>query len=88
MEVLHIEKKGRMLSALDGFHIYRLTKQKLQINEASTDVRKPIYDILIKQPKRHKTQPILGTSTHPHITPPPLPTHLYPNHALPPFPPP
>jgi hypothetical protein len=54
MEVLHIECKEKMLNALRGYHIYRLTKQKLQMNETLTDIYNPIYDILIKtNPKRH-----------------------------------
>ena len=48
MEILHIEKKGKMLNTLESFHIYELTKQNLQMNEALTDSYNPIYDILIK----------------------------------------
>jgi hypothetical protein len=37
MEILHIERKGKMLNALEIYHIYRLTKQRLQMNEALKD---------------------------------------------------
>jgi hypothetical protein len=47
MAILHIEK-GRMLNALESYHIYELTKQSLQMNEALTDNYNPIYDTLIK----------------------------------------
>jgi hypothetical protein len=48
MGILHIDKKGRMLNALESYHIYELTKQNLQMNEALTDNYNPIYDTLIK----------------------------------------
>jgi hypothetical protein len=32
MEILHIERKGRMLNAMESYHIYELTKQNLQMN--------------------------------------------------------
>jgi hypothetical protein len=35
MEVLHIERKEKMLNALEAYHIYRLTKETA--NERSTD---------------------------------------------------
>jgi hypothetical protein len=47
MEILHLEKKGRMLNALESYHIYELTKQNLQMNKALTDIYNPIYDKLI-----------------------------------------
>jgi hypothetical protein len=47
MEILHIEKKGRMLSALESYHIYELTKQNLQMNEALTDSYYQIHNTLI-----------------------------------------
>jgi hypothetical protein len=37
MEILHTEGKGKMLNALESYHIYRLTKQRLRMNEALTD---------------------------------------------------
>jgi hypothetical protein len=49
IKILHVEKKGRMLNVLEGYHIYELTKQKLQMNEASTDHYNPIYEILQKE---------------------------------------
>jgi hypothetical protein len=48
MEILHIERKEKMLNALESYHIYRLPKQRLQMNEALTDTYNPIYDILKK----------------------------------------
>jgi hypothetical protein len=48
MELLHLEKNGKMLNALESYHIYELTKQSLQMNEALTDNHNPIYDTLIK----------------------------------------
>jgi hypothetical protein len=48
MEILHIERKGKMLNALESYHIYKLAEQRLQMNEAVTDNYNPIYDVLIK----------------------------------------
>jgi hypothetical protein len=48
MKILHVERKWKMLNSLENYHIYKLTKQRLQINEALTDTYNPIYDILIK----------------------------------------
>jgi hypothetical protein len=53
MTILHIERKGRMLNALECYHIYELTKQKSQMNEALTDYYNPIYEILLKEKSQH-----------------------------------
>jgi hypothetical protein len=47
MNILHIEKKGRMLNALEIYRIYEVTKQNLQLNEALTYTHNPIFDILL-----------------------------------------
>jgi hypothetical protein len=47
MEILHIERKGKMLNTLESY-VSRLTKQRLQMNEALADTYNPLYDILIK----------------------------------------
>jgi hypothetical protein len=64
MEILHIERKGRMLNAMESYHIYELTKQNLQMNEALTDSHNQIYHTLIKISQHTKSQPL----THPHTS--------------------
>jgi hypothetical protein len=56
MQILQIEKKGRMLNVLESYHIYELTKQKLQMNEALTDNYNLIY-IMIKEKKPNTWNP-------------------------------
>jgi hypothetical protein len=43
MEVLHIEKKGQLLNTLKRFHIYNVSKRKLQMNDTYQDTHNPIF---------------------------------------------
>jgi hypothetical protein len=45
LEVLHIQKKGRLLNTLEHFHMYNLSKQKLQMNETFTDTHNPTFNL-------------------------------------------
>jgi hypothetical protein len=47
LEVLHI-KKDWSLNTLKDFHMYNLSKQKLQMNNTFTDTHNPIFDLIIK----------------------------------------
>jgi hypothetical protein len=47
MKPLHIEKKGPMLHTYERFHIYEITKHKLQLNDNYTEVHNPIYNAVI-----------------------------------------
>jgi hypothetical protein len=46
--VLHIQHKGRMLNALENFHIYEAHKQGTQLNEALIEPYNPVFEIIIK----------------------------------------
>jgi hypothetical protein len=48
MKVLHLTTKDKYLNILETFHIYNISKKRLQTNETYTDLTDPIYDILIK----------------------------------------
>jgi hypothetical protein len=48
MKILHIEKKGPKLNTLEWFHIYKMAKKGLQMNDPFTDIHNPIFDVLIK----------------------------------------
>jgi hypothetical protein len=48
MKILHIEKKGPKLNTLERFHLYKMTKKGLQMNDTFRDIHNPIFDILIK----------------------------------------
>jgi hypothetical protein len=68
MEIPYIERKGKVLNALESYHIYRLTTQKLQMNEALTDTYNPIY-ILIKTNLNTHNPTHSRTLNPPHPTP-------------------
>jgi hypothetical protein len=38
LEVLHIKKKGQFLNTLERFHIYDLSRQKIQMNDTFADI--------------------------------------------------
>jgi hypothetical protein len=67
-----------MLNALESYHIYRMTKQRLQMNEALTDTYNPIYDVLTKTNSNTHNPTHSRTLYPPHITPPPPSISLYP----------
>jgi hypothetical protein len=47
MNVLHVEKKGKMLDTLEKHHIYKETKMDTQINDKLTVQANPIFEKLI-----------------------------------------
>jgi hypothetical protein len=47
MNVLHVEKKGKMLDTLEKYHIYKETKMGTQINDKLTVQANPIFETLI-----------------------------------------
>jgi hypothetical protein len=46
MEVLQFEKKGKLMNAWERFHIYKLSKDNLQMNDTYTDTHNPIFKLL------------------------------------------
>jgi hypothetical protein len=44
MEVLHTKQKGQ----LEGFHMYDLSRQKLQMHDTLTDTHDAIFVLIIK----------------------------------------
>ena len=44
MEVIHFAKKGRMMDALEKFHIYYATRKGIQINDRLTVQQNPIFE--------------------------------------------
>jgi hypothetical protein len=57
MKMLHIEKKGKMLDALENYYIYMITKQGIQISETLANGNNPIYEFLAKR-KHLKPNPL------------------------------
>jgi len=48
IHTVHYAKKGRMMDALEKFHIYEVTQRGIQINDKSTIQRNPIFDTLVR----------------------------------------
>jgi hypothetical protein len=48
MDIIHIEKKGRMLDTLKKYYIYRETKYGNQINDKLTFQKNPTFETLIQ----------------------------------------
>jgi hypothetical protein len=46
LNILHREKKGPIMTTLGRFHIHKLTKDKLQLNDTYTDTYNPIFDLI------------------------------------------
>jgi soluble P-type ATPase len=58
MEVIHMEKKGKMLDTLEGFHIYKETKAGNQINDKLTVRENAIFETTVQEdPYRGSTAP-------------------------------
>jgi hypothetical protein len=47
LNILHHENKGSIMDSWEQFHIHRLTKNNLQLNDAYTDTWNPIFDLMI-----------------------------------------
>jgi hypothetical protein len=59
MKILHLATKGKYMNTLEKFHIYKIRKKGIQINETYSDHTNPIYDILIKT----KTEPLRAVTS-------------------------
>jgi hypothetical protein len=46
MEVLHLNKKGQLMNTWERFHIYKLSKDRLQLNDTHTDTHNPIFKLV------------------------------------------
>jgi hypothetical protein len=46
MKPLRNGKKGLLLDTYEKFHIYEVTKQKVQLNDNYTEMYNPIYNII------------------------------------------
>jgi hypothetical protein len=51
LSILYHEKKGPLMNALEQFHIYRLSKDNLHVNDTHTDTYNPIFNLTTKHYK-------------------------------------
>ena len=56
MKIIHVTKKGRMLSTLECFHIYKETKAENQINDKLTTRENAIFEAILKHDLQRDTQ--------------------------------
>jgi hypothetical protein len=47
LNILHFEKKGPLINTLKQFHIHKLSKDNLQLNDTYTDTYNPIFNLII-----------------------------------------
>jgi hypothetical protein len=55
MEIMETERKGKHLNTLERYHIYKASKDKIQMNDTNIDIYNPIFKAV--------------THTFPHIPP-------------------
>jgi hypothetical protein len=51
MQILHVAKKSKMLDTLENCHIYKITKQGIQVNDAAANTYNPIYEFINEHTK-------------------------------------
>jgi hypothetical protein len=78
MEIIHIEKKGKLLNTLERFHTHNLSKEKVQMNDTYTDTYNHLFDLILKYSHHNNTYPIDPPITSPHH---PM-AHNHPPHPL------
>jgi hypothetical protein len=71
MDILHIEKKGRLMNTWEKFYIHKLSKNNLQLNGTYTDMNNPNIWPNVQSPQQGKSIPTFHSS--PHHTSPDLP---------------
>jgi hypothetical protein len=47
MDILHIERQGQLMNMWERYHIYKLSSNKLQLNDTYTDTHNPIFNLII-----------------------------------------
>jgi hypothetical protein len=47
MKILHIQKKGLMLDTYERCHIYKISKQDIQLNDNFAGLYNPIDDVIM-----------------------------------------
>jgi hypothetical protein len=49
MNILHIEEKSKILDTYERYHIYKFSKQNIQLNDMLTETYNPIYDVILSK---------------------------------------
>jgi hypothetical protein len=77
-DILHIEKKGRLMNTWEKFYIQKLSKNNLQLNDTYTDINNPIFGLI---DNHHNKENQYQPST-PRPTTPPQTYPLPPNTTI------
>jgi hypothetical protein len=67
MEILHLDRKGKLMNTWERFHIYKLSKEGIQLNDTYADTHNPIFKIISNQAK--KTEHLIFLPLTPTSTP-------------------
>jgi hypothetical protein len=46
MEIMETERKGKHSNTLERYHIYKASKDKIQMNDTNIDIYNPIFEAL------------------------------------------
>jgi hypothetical protein len=57
MQITKIERKGKHLNTLEKYHIYKISKEKIHMNDTYDDTYNPIFEVIHNiDTRRHHTQ--------------------------------
>jgi hypothetical protein len=66
LDILHIERKGPLMNTLERFHVYKLSKENMHINDTFADMYNPIFNLITKYYKKYHTNPNPTPPTYPY----------------------
>jgi hypothetical protein len=46
MDIIETEKTGKHLNTLERYHVYKISKERLRMNDTYTDIHNPIFETL------------------------------------------
>jgi hypothetical protein len=75
LDILHIERKGPLMNTLERFHIYKLSKENMHMNNTYADTCNPIFNLITKYYKKHHTNPNPTLPTNTTVSPSTRPHH-------------
>jgi hypothetical protein len=57
MEIIKIERKGKHLNTLERYHIYKISKEGIHMNDMHDETYNPIFEVINSiDIRRHHTQ--------------------------------
>jgi hypothetical protein len=69
MKVLHLNKKGELMNTWERYHIHRLSRNDLQLNDTYADVNNPIFKVIDSHYKRINPLSLFLTQIQCHFLP-------------------